>query len=250
MLAFALLFLPVYHRGKLFARAVGGADAAVGARPGRPRARRRLRRAQGADRRDLVLPARQPRHRHGLRPAAPSGRNGWRSRAPIRCSTPAAARSSTGSRSAAAPWRPGVERISMIRLHDTMAREKRAFVPADPEAHHHVCLRADGLRPRPYRQCPPGGGVRHARPAAPPQFTAPTAWSMPATSPTSTTRSSTPRAAEGVDPSVITERYERFYLDDMGALGVAPPDIAPHATAEIARDGRDDRAADRDRQRL
>ena len=40
--------------------------------------------------------------------------------------------------------------------------------------------------------------------------------------------------AEGVEPSVITERYGRFYLEDMGALGVAPPDIAPHATAEIA----------------
>jgi cysteinyl-tRNA synthetase len=40
--------------------------------------------------------------------------------------------------------------------------------------------------------------------------------------------------AEGVDPSVITERYERFYLEDMGALGVRPPDIAPHATQEIA----------------
>ena len=39
--------------------------------------------------------------------------------------------------------------------------------------------------------------------------------------------------AEGVDPSVITERFERFYLEDMGALGVRPPDIAPHATAEI-----------------
>lgn len=38
---------------------------------------------------------------------------------------------------------------------------------------------------------------------------------------------------EGVDPSVITERYERFYLEDMGALGVRQPDIAPHATQEI-----------------
>jgi cysteinyl-tRNA synthetase len=38
---------------------------------------------------------------------------------------------------------------------------------------------------------------------------------------------------EGVDTSVITERFERFYLHDMGALGVAPPDIAPHATDEI-----------------
>jgi cysteinyl-tRNA synthetase len=33
---------------------------------------------------------------------------------------------------------------------------------------------------------------------------------------------------------VITERYERFYLEDMGALGVQPPTIAPHATQEIA----------------
>jgi cysteinyl-tRNA synthetase len=39
---------------------------------------------------------------------------------------------------------------------------------------------------------------------------------------------------EGVAPSAITERYERFYLEDMGALGVSPPDIAPHATHEIA----------------
>jgi cysteinyl-tRNA synthetase len=39
---------------------------------------------------------------------------------------------------------------------------------------------------------------------------------------------------EGVDPSVITERHERHYLEDMGALGVRPPDIAPHATREIA----------------
>nr|WP_283938564.1 cysteine--tRNA ligase [Sphingomonas alba] len=38
---------------------------------------------------------------------------------------------------------------------------------------------------------------------------------------------------EGVGPSVITERYERIYLEDMGALGVQPPDIAPHATREI-----------------
>ena len=32
---------------------------------------------------------------------------------------------------------------------------------------------------------------------------------------------------------MITERYERFYLEDMGALGVRPPDLAPHATQEI-----------------
>ncbi|MEO6225842.1 MAG: cysteine--tRNA ligase, partial [Sphingomicrobium sp.] len=39
---------------------------------------------------------------------------------------------------------------------------------------------------------------------------------------------------EGVDPSVITERYEQNYLEDMRALGVRDPDIAPHATREIA----------------
>jgi cysteinyl-tRNA synthetase len=39
--------------------------------------------------------------------------------------------------------------------------------------------------------------------------------------------------AEGVDVSVITERYERHYLEDMGALGVVPPTLAPHATQEI-----------------
>jgi cysteinyl-tRNA synthetase len=39
--------------------------------------------------------------------------------------------------------------------------------------------------------------------------------------------------AEGVDPSAITERYERHYLEDMRALGVRDPDIAPHATREI-----------------
>src|SRR3546814_6358006 len=40
-------------------------------------------------------------------------------------------------------------------------------------------------------------------------------------------------AAEGVDISVVTARYEKHYLDDMAALGVAPPDVAPRATAHI-----------------
>ena len=37
-------------------------------------------------------------------------------------------------------------------------------------------------------------------------------------------------AAEGVPIETITRRYEDFYLADMGALGVEPPDLAPHAT--------------------
>jgi cysteinyl-tRNA synthetase len=32
---------------------------------------------------------------------------------------------------------------------------------------------------------------------------------------------------------VITARYEQFYLADMGALGVSPPTLAPHATHNI-----------------
>jgi cysteinyl-tRNA synthetase len=41
-------------------------------------------------------------------------------------------------------------------------------------------------------------------------------------------------AAEGVNPKVITDRYEAHYLADMGALGVAPPTLAPHATDYVA----------------
>lgn len=40
-------------------------------------------------------------------------------------------------------------------------------------------------------------------------------------------------AAEGVPIEVITSRFEQHYLDDMGALGVIPPDLAPHATAHV-----------------
>jgi cysteinyl-tRNA synthetase len=38
---------------------------------------------------------------------------------------------------------------------------------------------------------------------------------------------------QGVDISVITERFTRAYREDMAALGVAPPDIEPHATEHI-----------------
>ncbi len=40
-------------------------------------------------------------------------------------------------------------------------------------------------------------------------------------------------AAEGVTTEVITRRFEDHYLADMGALGVAPPTLAPHATDHI-----------------
>ena len=55
---------------------------------------------------------------------------------------------------------------------------------------------------------------------------------------------------EGVDPSVITERYERFYLEDMGALGVRAAGHRAACDAGNPGDDRDDRAAGRARPRL
>jgi cysteinyl-tRNA synthetase len=40
--------------------------------------------------------------------------------------------------------------------------------------------------------------------------------------------------AEGVDPAMVTRRFEDFYLADMGALGVRQPDLAPKATETVA----------------
>ncbi|MEC9139095.1 MAG: class I tRNA ligase family protein, partial [Pseudomonadota bacterium] len=40
-------------------------------------------------------------------------------------------------------------------------------------------------------------------------------------------------AEEGVDIKVITDRYRAKYHEDMAALGVASPDIEPHATEHI-----------------
>jgi cysteinyl-tRNA synthetase len=39
---------------------------------------------------------------------------------------------------------------------------------------------------------------------------------------------------EGVEPAVVTERYERFYDEDMGALGVRKPPLTPRATEHVA----------------
>jgi cysteinyl-tRNA synthetase len=39
--------------------------------------------------------------------------------------------------------------------------------------------------------------------------------------------------AAGVDPAVVTRRFEAFYVADMGALGVRVPDLAPKATESV-----------------
>ena len=120
----------------------------------------------------------------------------------------------------------------MIRLHDTMAREKRPFVPGDSK---NITLYVCG--PTVYGRA----HIGNARPAV--VFDTLARLIRHHYGPDSLTyaRNVTDvddkiiaaAQKEGVDPSVITERYERHYLEDMGALGVIPPDIAPHATQEI-----------------
>ena len=120
-----------------------------------------------------------------------------------------------------------------IRLYDTMAREKRDFTPADPSR---VTMYVCG--PTVYNRA----HIGNARPAVVFDVLArllrhtygdhALAYARNVTDVDD--KINTAAAAEGVDISVITARYERHYLDDMGALGVAPPSFAPRATAHIA----------------
>jgi cysteinyl-tRNA synthetase len=120
----------------------------------------------------------------------------------------------------------------MIRLYDTMTREKRAFVPLNPQR---ITMYVCG--PTVYGRA----HIGNARPAVVFDTLArlirhefgerSLVYARNVTDVDDKIIASA--EAEGVDPSVITERYERFYLEDMGALGVQPPDIAPHATQEI-----------------
>lgn len=120
----------------------------------------------------------------------------------------------------------------MIRLYDTMARTKRDFVPGeDGRVTMYVC------GPTVYGRA----HIGNARPAVvfdtlrrllEHQF--PDREVIYARNVTDVDDKIIAAAqAEGVEPSVITERFERFYLEDMGALGVQLPTIAPHATDEI-----------------
>ena len=122
--------------------------------------------------------------------------------------------------------------MTQIRLHDTMAREKRVFVPADPER---VTIYVCG--PTVYNRA----HIGNARPAV--VFDVLSRLLRHTYGPDKVVyaRNVTDvddkiieaARAEGVEPAVITDRYERYYNEDMGALGVAMPDIAPHATAHI-----------------
>jgi cysteinyl-tRNA synthetase len=120
----------------------------------------------------------------------------------------------------------------MILLYDTIAREKRPFVPLNPQR---IAMYVCG--PTVYGRA----HIGNARPAVVfdllrkvLEHEFPAAKVIYARNVTDVDDKIIAAAAdEGVDTSVITERYERFYLEDMGALGVDPPTIAPHATQEI-----------------
>ncbi|HSQ98483.1 MAG TPA: cysteine--tRNA ligase [Sphingomicrobium sp.] len=120
----------------------------------------------------------------------------------------------------------------MIRLYDTMAREKRPFAPLNPQR---ITMYVCG---------PTVYGRAHIGNARPPVIfdtlarlirhefgDASLVYARNVTD--IDDKIIAAAGAEGVEPSVITERYERLYLEDMGALGVAPPSVAPHATQEI-----------------
>ena len=120
----------------------------------------------------------------------------------------------------------------MIRLYDTMTREKRPFVPLNKQR---ITMYVCG--PTVYGRA----HIGNARPAVVFDTLARLIRHEFGENSLIYARNVTDvddkiiaaAEAEGVDPSVITERYERHYLEDMGALGVRPPDIAPHATQEI-----------------
>lgn len=117
-----------------------------------------------------------------------------------------------------------------IRIYNTLAREKQTFEPQDPER---VTLYACGPTVYDYAH------IGNARPAVvfdllrrvlerhfPRVIYARNITDVD-------DKINTSAAAEGVSIDVISSRFETAYLEDMGALGVAPPTIDPHATAHI-----------------
>jgi cysteinyl-tRNA synthetase len=123
--------------------------------------------------------------------------------------------------------------MTAIRLHDTMAREKRVFEPADPgRVTMYVC------GPTVYNRA----HIGNARPAVVFDVLARLLRHVYGAGSLVYARNVTDvddkiieaARAEEVEPAAITRRFEDFYLADMGALGVRPPDIAPKATETVA----------------
>jgi cysteinyl-tRNA synthetase len=122
----------------------------------------------------------------------------------------------------------------MIRLHDTLAREKRPFVPLNKER---ITMYVCG--PTVYGRA----HIGNARPAVVFDTLARLIRQEFGEKSLVYARNVTDvddkiiaaAEAEGVTPREIAVRYEKLYLEDMAALGVQPPDFAPHATAFVPR---------------
>ena len=120
----------------------------------------------------------------------------------------------------------------MIRLYDTMARKKLPFDPPDPKR---ITMYVCG--PTVYGRA----HIGNARPAVVFDTLARLIRHQFGEQSLTYARNVTDvddkiiaaAAEEGVETSVITERFEGFYNHDMRALGVRDPDLAPHATQEI-----------------
>ena len=122
----------------------------------------------------------------------------------------------------------------MIRLYDTMAREKRVFEPADPKR---ITLYVCG--PTVYNRA----HIGNARPAV--VFDVLARLLRHSYGADSVVHAANvtdvedkimaAAAAENVPIDVITGRYARFYFEDLGALGVPRPNLVPFATEHIAQ---------------
>jgi cysteinyl-tRNA synthetase len=121
----------------------------------------------------------------------------------------------------------------VIRFYDTAAREKRDFAPGDPgRVTMYVC------GPTVYNRA----HIGNARPAVVFDVLARLLRRIYGEESVVHAANVTDvedkimaaAAAENVPIEVITERYSRFYFEDLGALGVRRPDVVPLATGHIA----------------
>jgi cysteinyl-tRNA synthetase len=123
--------------------------------------------------------------------------------------------------------------VTEIRLHDTATREKRTFEPADPaRVTMYVC------GPTVYNRA----HIGNARPAVVFDVLArllrhvygadSLAYARNVTDIDDKIMAAADR--EGVATQEVAARFERFYDEDMSALGVLRPTIAPRATEHVA----------------
>jgi cysteinyl-tRNA synthetase len=118
-----------------------------------------------------------------------------------------------------------------VKLYNTESKSKQEFVPADPQ---HVTMYVCG---------PTVYSYAHIGNARPPVVFDILARVLRTQYPKVTyarnitdidDKINASAAKEGVDISVISERYTKAYNDDLNELGVLPPDIEPKVTEHIA----------------